>query len=267
MSCNIHPTAVVDKKAEIGSEVIVGPYSVIGPNVKIGDRCVIAPHVVIIGITTMGADNRLSSFVCIGGEPQDLKYKGEPSTIVIGNRNVFREYVTVHPGTASGRMSTVIGDGNMFMASSHVAHDCIVGNQCVFANSVALGGHVTMGDRVILGGMVGVHQFCRIGSLAILSGGAMAGQDVPPYCIVQGDRGHLRGINLIGLKRAGFTPQEISNVKRAYRILFRRLGNIEEKLANFPPELAAAPRVREMLEFLKGSRRGICQPAKVLSAK
>ena len=208
MSDCIHPTAIIDPAAEIGPEVEIGPYSVIGPHVQLGSQCRIGPHVVIEGHTTLGEQCQISQFASLGAPPQDLKYKGEPSTLVIGRRNVIREYVTLQPGTASGHMTTTIGDENLFMASSHVAHDGIVGNRNVFANSVALGGHVTIGNSVILGGLVGIHQFVRIGDFAFISGGTLVGEDVPPYCFGQfgqTPRGALRGVNTIGLKRAGFS--------------------------------------------------------------
>ncbi len=260
----IHPTAIVSPQAELGSDVEVGPYSIIGPNVQLGDRCKIHPHVVVDGHTTLGSDNEVFPFASLGAAPQDLKFKGEPSTLIVGTGNKIRECVTLHPGTAKGTMSTVIGNNNLFMANCHVAHDCRVGSNNVFANSAALAGHVTVQDSVILGGLVGIHQFCRVGSFVILSAGAMVPYDVPPYCMGQGDRCYLRGINVIGLERAGMTKEEVAEIRRVYRLLFSTVGKLKEKIAAIPSELAAKPRVKYMLDFIGASERGVMSPAKKL---
>ena len=183
---SIHSTAIVSRSAEIAKDVQVGPYSVIGPNVKIDSGTWVGAHVVVEGHTTIGKNNRLFQFASVGSAPQDLKYKGEPTLLIIGNSNIIREYVTIQPGTIQANGKTVVGDGNLFMASSHVGHDSIVGNGNVFANNVALAGHVTIQNKVIIGGMVGIHQFCTIGDHAMLSGGSMVVKDIPPYCIAQG---------------------------------------------------------------------------------
>lgn len=256
MSCVVHPTAIVDEKAELGVDVKIGPYSIIGPDVKIGDRSCIGPHVVIEGRTELGEQNEVFQFASLGARPQDLKYRGEPSTLVIGAHNIIREYVTIQPGTEHGHMTTKVGNNNLFMAYSHVGHDCFVGNHNVFANSSAMAGHVTVFDGVILGGLVGVHQFCRIGSMAMLSGGTMVGHDVPPYCIAQGDRAFLRGLNLIGLQRAGFSNEDISALKRAFRLMFSSRGHLHGR-PDLPADLAANPRVQVMLDFIEGTSRGI----------
>jgi len=265
LSSQIHPTAIIHENAQLGIEVEVGPYSVIGPHVVIGDQTRIASHVVVEGRTTFGPENVLYQFASVGAAPQDLKYQGEPSELIIGARNIIREYVTLQPGTEDGTMKTVIGDGNLFMANSHVGHDCRIGDNNVLSNSVGLGGHVTIENSVILGGLVGVHQFCRLGDYAILGAGCMTGSDIPPFCIGQGDRCHLRGINVIGLERAGFSEEDIREIRRAYRILFSTVGHVKEKLDSFPPELAVRPLVQQMLEFIKGTSRGICSPFKSLS--
>lgn len=264
MSSKIHPTAIVDSAAKIGIEVEIGPYSVIGPHVELGDRTRVAPHVVIEGRTTLGPDCTVFQFASIGAAPQDLKFKGEPSTLVIGSRNTIREYVTLQPGTASGHMTTVIGDNNLFMANSHVGHDCKVGNNNVFSNAVGLAGHVTIGNNAILGGMAGIHQFTRVGDFALIGAGAMVGADVPHFCIAQGDRAHLRGVNVIGLKRAGFSAQDISEIRKLYRALFATTGRLEEKLAQIPAELAERPLAQKMAAFLRESQRGVCFPYKQL---
>lgn len=264
MSCNIHPTAIVTSEAQLGEDVEVGPYTIIGPKVKIGDRTRIASHVVLEGDTTLGSDNEIYQFVSVGSKPQDLKFHDEPSTVVIGSKNTLREYVTIQPGTEHGRMTTTVGDSNLFMAHSHVAHDCIVGNSNVFANSVALSGHVTISSNVVLGGLVGIHQFVRVGSFAMLGAGSMVGHDIPPYCIGQGDRCFLRGINVIGLQRAGFTGEQISEIKKVYRLLFVRGGHIRGTsfLSRVPADLAERAHVRVMLDFIAATERGMCSTSK-----
>ncbi|MBP9837843.1 MAG: acyl-ACP--UDP-N-acetylglucosamine O-acyltransferase [Proteobacteria bacterium] len=264
MSCNIHQTAIVDSKAQLGADVEIGPYSIIGANVRIGDRCKIATHVVVEGHTTLGKECHLFQFSSVGAAPQDLKYKGEPTTLIVGDRNIVRECVTLHPGTVTGTGSTVIGDGNLFMANCHVGHDCRIGNNNVLANSAGLAGHVHIHNNVILGGMVGIHQFCRIGSYVMISAGSMVGLDIPPYCIGQGDRACLRGINLIGLQRSGMNEEEISAIKKTYRHLFSKVGHLKEKIESLPEELAKQPKVKLMMDFLAESKRGVLNPAKSL---
>ncbi len=257
MSTDIHPTAIVDPKAELGSGVRVGPYSVIGPNVVLHENCRIASHVVIEGYTTVGESTEVFQFASVGSKPQDLKYRGEASTLVIGARNQIREYATLQPGTENGNMTTVVGDNNLFMANSHVGHDCVVGSNNVFANSVALAGHVTVHNNAILGGLVGVHQFVRLGDFVMLGAGSMVGNDVPPFCIGQGDRCYLRGINTIGMQRNGFDGDQIADIKKVYRILFSGGGNFKERLAEIPDEIAGSDHVRKMTDFLVESERGI----------
>lgn len=259
----IHPTAIVDSKAEIDSSVRIGAYSIIGPNVKIAAGSKIGPHVVIDGHTSLGSGCNVSPFASLGGAPQDLKFKGEPSTLVIGTNNTVREYVTLQPGTGSGTMTTTIGDNNLFMANSHVAHDCRVGNNNIFANSVALAGHVTIQNNVILGGMAGIHQFARVGSYVMVSAGSMVAQDVPPYCIIQGDRACLRGLNLIGLQRSGMSENEITAIKKIYRALFSTVGRLKEKIESLPPEIQNEPKTKFMIDFILQSKRGICNPSKI----
>ncbi len=263
MACVIHPTAIVADGAELGVDVAVGPYSIIGPQVKIGDRSKIASHVVIENRTTLGADNTVFQFASLGAIPQDLKFKGEPATLVIGSGNTIRECVTLHLGTQAGTMTTIIGDGNLFMANCHVAHDCRVGNRNIFANSVALAGHVTIMNGAILGGMAGIHQFCRVGDFAMIGAGAMVALDIPPYCIAQGDRAALRGINKIALKRAGMSEEDISAIRLTYRHLFLGTGGRKERLATLPPEIASRPNVKAMLDFLEGSKRGVTSAGRV----
>ena len=259
---NIHSTAIVSKSAQIADDVQIGPYSVIGPNVKIGSGTWVGPHVVVEGYTTIGTKNRLFQFSSIGSAPQDLKYKGEPTLLNIGNSNIIREYVTIQPGTIQANGKTVVGNGNLFMASSHVGHDSVVGNSNVFANNVALAGHVTIQNKVIIGGMVGIHQFCTIGDNAMLSGGSMVVKDIPPYCIAQGDRAKLRGLNTIGLQRSGFSKEQITDIRKVYRNLFKSSGNMSERIASVPKDLANLSHISTLIEFIKSSQRGICSAEK-----
>jgi UDP-N-acetylglucosamine acyltransferase len=226
----IHPTAVIENGALLGRGVEVGPFSYISSEVVIGNDSWIGPHVVVTGKTTIGERNRLFQFSSIGAPPQDLKYRGEPSTLVIGDENIVREFVTIQPGTAGGLMTTNIGSRNLFMANAHIAHDVVLGSDCVIANSAAIAGHVHIGDRVTIGGLVGVHQFVRIGSLSIISGGSMVVKDIPPFCIAQGDRARLFGINIVGLERAGVSEDDRLKLRKLYRTLFMRGGSIMERL-------------------------------------
>lgn len=255
----IHPTAIVDSRAELGADVEIGPYAIVEGHVRLGDRVRIHAHGSVRGPSEIGADTVVFSYACIGGDPQDLKYRGEPTRLVVGARNTFRENSTANRGTAAGGAVTRIGDDNLFMANTHVAHDCVVGNHCVFANSVAIAGHVTIQDRVVLGGLAGVHQYGRIGRCAMVGGGGMAAQDVPPFTIAQGDRARLVGLNVVGLRRAGFSREVMSALKAAYRELFQ---------AGMPTRIAAeqvrafysdVPEVLELVAFLESSQRGICR--------
>jgi UDP-N-acetylglucosamine acyltransferase len=217
---DIHPTAVVADGAEVGQGTCIGPYSVVGAHVRIGRNNVIGPHVVIEGRTSLGDENKIYQFASVGAPPQDLRYKGEESFLEIGNGNVIREYVTLQPGTAHGLMRTKIGNNNLFMACSHIAHDVIVGDSNIFANSASLAGHVAVGSGVIVGGLAGIHQFVRLGDRCILGAGSMIPKDVPPFCMVQGDRARLTGINKIGLQRAGYSKEDIRRFKRLFRHIF-----------------------------------------------
>ena len=266
MAVQIHPTAIVAAGAELADGVELGAYSIIGAHVKIGAGSKIGPHAVIDGHTELGPENTVSPFASIGGAPQDLKFKGEPSTVTIGAKNVIREYVTINPGTAHGTMATIIGDQNLFMVSSHVAHDCRVGSRNVFANAATLAGHVEIGNGVILGGLVAIHQFVRIGDLAFLGGGSMINLDIPPFAMVQGDRAKLRGLNVIGLRRAGFSASDLRAVKRTYRTLFWRGGSMEKKLALLSEDDRALPVVQQILTFAAGTTRGFVHPRRGFSA-
>jgi len=253
----IDPRAVVDPGASLGEGVQIGPFAIVGPHVRIGRGTVIGSHSVVEGRTTIGADNRIFHFASIGAVPQDLKYHGEESSLVIGDRNRIREFSTIHLGTEGGGMETRVGDDNLFMAYSHVAHDCRIGNGVILANAATLGGHVAIGDGAILGGLSGVHQFCRIGKLAFIAAGSLVVQDVPPFMTVQGDRARLAGLNLEGLKRKGFGPDAISGLKKAYRILFRSDLPLPEAVSLVRAEPGMPSEVEELIRFILSSERGI----------
>jgi UDP-N-acetylglucosamine acyltransferase len=255
----IHATALVDRHAELDSTVQVGPYAVIGPKVKIGPRTRVGPHAVIEGDTTVGADNVVFQFASVGAIPQDLKYAGEPTRLVIGDANQIREFSTVHIGTAAGGGVTRLGNRCLLMANSHVAHDVQLGDGCVLANSTALAGHVVVEDHVIFGGLSAVHQFTRIGRLAFVSGGAMVTQDVPPYVTVQGDRAEVVGLNTVGLTRAHFDEHAIARVKGAYKIVFRSKMGLREAVAHVKAEYGGHGEIDHFVSFLEGSQRGIAR--------
>jgi len=256
---NVHPTAIVDLRAELDSSVEVGPYCLLGAGVKIGKESKIHSHAVIQGRTTLGEGNEVFPFATIGSIPQDLKYKGEPSELLIGNRNTIREYVSLNPGTAGGGMVTRVGDRNLLMMYCHIAHDCIIGNHNVIANGATLGGHVVIEDFVIVGGLVGIHQFVKIGTGAILGAGSMVSKDVPPYCNATGDRARLRGLNIEGLKRRGFQKSVIEAIHKAYRIAFQSRLKTDDALKKIRQEMAAIPEVERFVSFIANSQRGVCR--------
>ncbi|HVG59454.1 MAG TPA: acyl-ACP--UDP-N-acetylglucosamine O-acyltransferase [Hyalangium sp.] len=253
----VHPTAVVHPDAQLHETVEVGPFAVIGPKVKIGAGTRVGPHAVIEGRTTLGARNRVFQFSSLGAAPQDLKYAGEDTELVIGDENQIREFTTLHIGTAGGGGVTRVGNRNLIMANSHVAHDCVVGNGCILANSAALGGHVVVEDHVIFSGLTAVHQFTRIGKHAFVAGGAMVVMDVPPYCMAQGDRAELVGLNTVGLERHGFTEAQIGRIKEAYKILFRSKMQMTEALARLKAEYGGQPEIDHMVSFIEQSKRGL----------
>jgi UDP-N-acetylglucosamine acyltransferase len=259
---DIHPTALVSAGAEIDDAVEVGPYAIIGPRVRIGGGSRIGAHSVIDGHTTIGRDNHVFHHVSIGAVPQDLKYRGEDTEVVIGDGNTFREFVTVHLGTVTGRRTTVVGNGNLMMNYSHIAHDCVLGDHVIVANGAQFAGHVTVADYVVVGALVGVHQYVRIGESAILGAGAMVSQDVPPFCNATGDRATLHGLNQVGLKRRGFTAELVSTLKKAYRLIFRSGLRLVDAVAKARRELPSSPQLEYFLAFLEKSERGICRPAR-----
>jgi len=254
----IHPTAIIDPSAEIAEGVTIGPYSVVGANVSIGKGCVLKSHVVIEGYTKIGENNTFFPFSAIGQVTQDLKYDGEPTALEIGDHNTFRENTTIHRGT-SEETPTRIGSHNLFLAYSHVAHDCIVGNHCILSNNGTLAGHVVMEDYGIVSGLSAVHQFCRIGEHSLVGGCAKIVQDIPPYMIVDGNPATVRGINLIGLQRRGFSEESRQNLKKAYKkILLNKKNNLAEAIESFEDsEAAQDPCVKHLIEFIRDSERGI----------
>ena len=257
MSGSIHATAIVAPDAILGEDVEIGPYCVIGPGVEIGARTRLGTHAAIHCHTRVGADNVIHAFASIGDAPQGKKYKGELTRLEIGDRNVIREFVTLNRGTTKDRGVTTIGDDNLFMSYSHVAHDCVVGNQCVLANNATLGGHVFLGDWVIMGGFSGIHQFCKVGAHAFIANNAAVTRDVPPYVMAVGQPASAHSVNAEGLKRRGFTPEQIRNLRNAFRLLYRS----GLKLADASAQLAALaeeqPELRPVVEFLPQSTRSI----------
>ena len=252
----IHPTAVIDPGARLGEGVSVGAFTLVGPDVEIGDGCQIGPHCSFAGPTRIGRDNRFIGHCAIGGEPQDKKFAGERTELVIGDRNVFREFVTLNRGTGNGGGVTRIGDDNWMLAYTHVAHDCIVGNHCIFSNNTTLAGHVTVGDWVIISGFAGAHQFCRIGAHAFLGMGALANGDVTPFTMVGGNSiGRPRGINSEGLKRRGFSPERIAAIKRAYRTLYVAGLPLAEAREQLAQQALDSEDVRLLLDFIGSGER------------
>jgi UDP-N-acetylglucosamine acyltransferase len=254
---NIDPRAIVSPQAELASDVTVGPYTVIGPGVKIGAGTWIGPHAVINGPTTIGQGNKIFQFASIGDAPQDLKYKGEPTRLEIGDRNVFREFTTMNRGTVGGGGVTVIGSDNLFMAFTHVAHDCRVGSKCVMANYATLAGHVELGDWVIMGGYSGTHQFTKVGAHAFIGNNAAVTRDVPPYIMAVGTPAVPHSINSEGLKRRGFTPEQIRNLKNAYRVLYRSDLKLSDAIAELTKRSDSQPELKPLVDFIGDSTRSL----------
>jgi UDP-N-acetylglucosamine acyltransferase len=256
----IHPTAIVDRTAELDPSVEVGPYCVIGPDVHIGPNTRLISHVSIANYVTLGAGNTVHPFAALGGPPQDLKFKNEPSRLVVGDNNVIRESVTMNRGTAHGHMESKVGNGCLFMAYAHVAHDCTIGNNVILANCVGLAGHVTLQDNVSVAGLAGVHQFCELGRGAFIGGGAMVAQNVPPFCIAVGDRAELAGLNIIGLRRAGWPREKLHLLRDAFRRIF--LSNEPRRVALEKVEGELAPQLAEIAELCafirRAGKRGVC---------
>jgi len=253
----LHPTAQIDAGARLGDGTTVGAFSVIGRDVTVGPGCEIGPHAVVEGPTVMGARCRVFPFACIGMAPQDLKYRGERTTIEIGDDNIFREGVTVHRGTVGGGGVTRIGSGNLLMAQTHVAHDCRVGSQVIFANAATLAGHVVVEDGATIGAFSGVHQFCRVGAHAYIGGYSVITQDALPYVLTVGNRAKSFGINVVGLERKQFAPEAIQALRQAYRILFRSRLTLQEALDRLQAEFPSQPEAQTLAAFIRGSRRGV----------
>ena len=256
----IHPTAVIEKSAELDSTVEVGPYAVIGADVKIAAGTRVEPHAVISGPTIIGERNLIGSFATIGGAPQDLSYKGEPTELIVGDDNQIREYTSIHRGTPGGNGKTIIGSNNLLMAYSHIAHDCIIGNHVIMANVATLAGHVQVDDRASIGGMVGVHQFCRIGAFSYIGGISGLALDVPPYILVAGirDRTRVSGINKIGLRRNGFSKETIRKLDSVYRIIYRSPNLLlKDALVKARQEFPDCDEVEHMVSFFESSKRGV----------
>jgi len=255
----IQPTAIVHPKASIASGVKVGAYSLIGENVRIGNDTVIESHVVVEGWSEIGQRCHLFPFVSIGAPPQHLRYRGEPTRVIIGDDNVIREFVTINRATVEGGGETVLGNNNFIMAYSHIAHDCKIGNQVIMANNSTLAGHILVEDFAIVGGLVAIHQFARVGCYSIIGGASGIPQDIPPYTIAAGNRARLYGLNLVGLKRHKFPAATVSALKQAYRILFRSHLTLHKAMDRVEKEVPDLPEIRHLLEFLKDSKRGVCR--------
>lgn len=254
---SIDPRAVIEPGAKLAADVVVGPYAIIGANVEIGPGCRIGPHSVVTGWTRLGANNQIFQFSSIGDAPQDKKYAGEPTRLEIGDRNVFREYVTVNRGTTHDEGVTRIGNDNLFMAYTHVAHDCRIGNHVVMANVATLAGHVEIGDHVIMGGLSAVHQFCKIGAHAFIANNTAVTRDVPPYVMAVGQPAAPHSVNATGLSRRGFTPEQVRNVKSAFRTLYRSELPLETALERLREAAATQPEVAALVDFIGRSTRSL----------
>jgi UDP-N-acetylglucosamine acyltransferase len=252
----IHPTAIVDPKAELGAETIVGPFCIVGSEVVLGTGCWLQHHVTLCGPMRAGAKNKFYAYCSIGQQTQDLKYAGEPTHLEIGDENTFREFCTVNRSTkADGK--TRVGNRGNFLAYSHIGHDCTVGNSVVFSNNGTLAGHVEVGDHAVMGGLTAVHQFCRIGRFAITGGCSKIVQDVPPFLIADGNPAEIRGVNLIGLERAGFTPESVKAIKEAFRLIYRSKLNTRQAIEAVRNQIEAREEITQLIEFVEKSARGI----------
>jgi len=257
----IHSTAIIEEGAEIGESVFIGPYCCLGANVNISDGCRLISHVAISGNTKIGANTHIYPFSSIGHPPQDMKYKGEASRLEVGANNIIREHVTMNPGTKGGGMVTRIGNNCLFMVGAHVAHDGVVGNHIIFANNATIAGHVVVEDYAILGGLCAVHQFVRIGRHAMIGGMSGVEQDVIPYGSVLGNRARLAGLNVVGIRRRGFSRSEIADLRKAYRLLFAEEGSMAERLVDVSEMYNENVAVMDIVDFIRGdSSRSICQP-------
>ncbi len=258
MGVKIHPTAIVHPEAQLDEDVKVGPYAVVDKNVKIGKSTCIEGFAQILGYTQIGKNCHIFPYAVIGSVPQDLKYKGEKSFVVIGDNNTIREFVTINPGTEKGS-STIVGNNNLIMAYSHIAHNCKIGNNNILANVATLAGHVEIEDRVVIGGLVAIHQFCRVGSFSIIGGCSKVVQDVPPYSLCDGHPAKVRGINIVGLKRAGFSKEKIEIIRKAYKIIFFENHTFSVARQIILKELPLLEEINKLLDFISSSKRGIAR--------
>ena len=253
----IHQTAIIDPKAEIGTDVEIGPYSIINKNVSIGSKTVIGPHVIIDPFVTIGPDCHIFQYAAIGAVPQSLKFNGEKTYVKIGRGCIVREFATIHRGTEFGGGITEIGEESFLMAYTHIAHDCKIGRKVILSNNASLGGHITIGDYSTIGALVGIHQFVKIGEHAFIGGKSKIVKDIPPYVIVAGDRAKLHGLNRVGLKRSGFSQSTLAALKKTYRIIFRIGLTLNEAIERATAEVEQIPEVVSFIEFIKSSERGI----------
>jgi UDP-N-acetylglucosamine acyltransferase len=253
---NIHKTAIVDENANIADDVTIGPFTIIGPDVTIGQGTSIGSHCVIDGKTTIGKNNEIFSHATLGSIPQDLKFSGEDVELIIGDNNKIREYTLFNPGTEGGGSITKIGNGNLFMGYTHVAHDCIIGNNCIFANVATLAGHVEIEDNVVVGGLSAIHQFCKIGTQAMIGGGSIVVQDIPPFCNTEGNRATIRGLNLTGLRRRLENRKDINDIKKAYKQLFESGQPLNESATQILNE-TENKYVKQLAKFIIETKRGI----------
>jgi UDP-N-acetylglucosamine acyltransferase len=256
---NIHPTAIISPEAEIATDAQIGAYSIIGPDVHIGKQTVVGPHVVIESHTDIGERCHIYQFAAIGAAPQDLKFKGEQTRVIIGNDNTIREFVTIHRATAADTGTTVMGDHNLIMAYSHIAHNCILDNHIIMVNAANLAGHIHVEDYAIIGGLSGVHQFTRIGAHSMIGGASAVTRDVAPYLIVAGNHATTHGLNSVGLKRRGFSEETVNAIKRAYTLVFRSSLLLKTAIEKIHEEVEDIPEVRHFLEFIEKSERGLCR--------
>lgn len=259
MKREIHPTAIVNPKAEIDLGVIIGPYCIIGEGVRIRKGTEITSHVLIECNTEIGENCKIYPFTTIGLPPQDLKYKGEKTGVKVGKNNIIREYITIHRASVGGDGMTTVGDNNFLMAYVHIAHDCKIGSHVIMANAATLGGHVVVEDHAVVGGLVAIHQFTRIGAYAMVGGFSGVAQDIPPYTIAAGARARLFGLNTIGLKRHGFTDETMNDLKNAYKILFREKRTLKDALKRIQEKLTYTEEIKHLVEFIQNSKRGICR--------
>lgn len=257
----IHPTAIVAPETKLGRDVQIGPYCIVGSEVTLGDGVRLHSHVVVDGRTTIGENTAIYPFASIGPQPQDLKYHGEASELIVGARNQIREHVTMNPGTEGGRMETRVGDDCLFMIGTHIAHDCVIGNHVIMANNATLGGHVEIGDYAIIGGLAAVHQFVRIGAHSMVGGMSGIEQDLIPYGSAMGERARLRGLNLVGLQRRNFSREDIQTLRTAYRLMFAPEGTLSERIDDVVGLYGESSPVMEIVEFIRAeTSRAVLQP-------